>query len=66
MLTRILQTIGKLGMKNGVLPTLMNLVGFGTGLKSLVRIGQDAINSRKAKIGADTSQAQEQINEITA
>jgi len=41
-LTRILNTIGKLGLANGALPTLINLLGFGTGLKG----GIDAFRNK--------------------
>ena len=63
-LTRILQTVGKLGVLKGAVPTLLNLVGFGTGLKSAFQGWQNQIQAKKLKIETDNSQALEQIEEI--
>jgi len=45
-LTRILKTIGKLGVLKGVLPTLANIIGLGTGTKSLINTAKSSIIAR--------------------
>jgi hypothetical protein len=42
-LTRILKTMAKLGTLKGVLPTLANIVGLGTGTKSLLKSGMNLL-----------------------
>ena len=64
ILTRILTTIGKLGSFKGGLLSLFNLVGFGTGLKSIVNITKDWYTERKLKITTDTAQAEEELKRI--
>lgn len=66
ILTRILTTIGKLGSFKGGLLSLFNLVGFGTGLKSIVNITKDWYTERKLKITTDTAQAEEELKRIQA
>ena len=63
-LTRILKTIGKLGVLKGAVPTLMNLVGFGTGVKSSIRSIQEKIQDQKFNITAETTQAQQSIDAL--
>jgi hypothetical protein len=55
MLTRILTTIGKLGIFKGGLMSLFNLVGLGTGLKKITTITKDWYSERKLKITTDTT-----------
>jgi hypothetical protein len=40
-LTRILKTIGKLGVGKGLLPSLMNVIGLGTGTKKLIGMSKE-------------------------
>lgn len=65
-LTRILKTIGKLGALKGVLPTLMNVIGFGTGAKSLVKGGVNWLQQKKGKYDVEVSEAQQKIDEVRA
>ena len=65
-ITRILKTIGKLGTLKGVLPTLANIIGFGTGTKGLVKMGIDAMQAQKSKYQVETTQAQQDIERIRA
>lgn len=65
-LTRILKTLGNLGTLNGVLPTLANIVGFGTGTKSLLKGGMDWIQQKKGKYDIETTEAQQKIDDIRA
>lgn len=63
-LTRVLKTIGKLGMKNGALPTLANLIGFGTGTKSLINMAKNKINEYKSKINLNTEEAEQKYKDL--
>lgn len=63
-LTRVLKTVGKLGVLNGALPTLANLIGVGTGAKSLIGMWQEHKQEQKFKVNADVEQAQKDIEKI--
>ena len=63
-LTRIVTTIGKLGTLNGVLPTLMNIIGFGSGTKSLLSMGKNWLTNKKTTIQLETDQYDKKIEEI--
>ena len=65
-LTNILKTIGNLGVKNGALPTLMNIIGFGAGAKSLVNLAKDKVNETITKVNLDTSDAEARARELRA
>ena len=65
-ITRILRTVGKLGTLNGVLPTLANIIGFGTGTKSLLKSGMDFVQSQKGKYQLETQEAEEKVKAVRA
>ena len=63
-LTRILKTIGKLGMLKGAIPTLANIIGFGTGTKSLINTAKNSITERQKKVQIDTSEAESKAKQL--
>ena len=63
-LTRIVTTVGKLGTLKGALPTLMNIIGLGTGTKSLLNMGKTWLTDQKAKVQLETTEYDKKINEI--
>ena len=63
-LTRIITTVGKLGTLKGAIPTLMNIFGFGAGLKSTIKSISDNIQTKKLKIETDNSEYQREIERI--
>ena len=65
-LTRIITTVGKLGTLSGVLPTLMNIFGFGTGIKGTIKAVSDKIQAQKLKIETDNSEFERKKEEIEA
>jgi len=64
-LTRILNTIGKLGLKNGALPTLINLMGFGTGVKGGIDSLKNRIAQVKSKVDLNVTEAEQKAKELT-
>ena len=65
-LTRIITTVGKLGTLSGAIPTLMNIFGFGTGLKGTIKAVSDKIQAQKLKIETDNSEFERKKEEIEA
>ena len=65
-LTQILKTVGKLGALKGVLPTLMNVIGVGTGIKKITSIGMQTLQERKQKYQIETDEAKQKIEEVRA
>jgi hypothetical protein len=47
-----------LGTFKGAALSLANIIGFGTGTKSLFNYGKAALEEKKRKIGIDTSEAE--------
>ena len=65
-LTRIITTVGKLGTLSGAIPMLMNIFGFGTGLKGTIKAVSDNIQAKKLKIETDNSEFERKKEEIEA
>ena len=67
-LTRIVSTIGKLGMLKGVLPTLMTAINAGFGAKGLINMGIDKYKQRRTdlqmQVDADVTKARPQIESL--
>ena len=61
-LTRVLKTVGKLGTAFGALPTLANIFGLGTGMKSIFKNSSALIQAQKYKV--NTTEAESDIRRV--
>ena len=64
ILTRIITTVGKLGTFNGGFMSLMNIFGFGSGLKSLFGVGKEWLTKKKLEVGLESDTAKKQAQEL--